>query len=79
MNGYPSMQQAQAEQRIQQLHAEAAHARTVKEARAARRADRSPSRIVGLVAAVRGFRPAPAAAYRRWYAKGQLTATNRPC
>lgn len=79
MNGFPSMQQAIAQQRIQQLHAEAAHARTVKEARAARRATRSPSRIVGVVAAVRGFRPRPVAAYRRWYAKGQLTPTNRPC
>jgi hypothetical protein len=79
MNGYPSMQQAIAEQRIHQFHAEAAHARQVKEARAARRANRSPSRIIGVVAAVRGFRPAPVAAYRRWYAKGQLTPTNRPC
>jgi hypothetical protein len=79
MNGYPSMQQALAEHRIQQFHAEAAHARLVKEARTARRANRSPSRIVGLVAAVRRFRPAPLVAYRRWYAQGQLTATNRPC
>lgn len=78
MNGFPSMQQALAEQRINQFHAEAAHARTVKEARAARRANRSPSRISGIAAAVRGFRPAPVAAYRRWYAKGQLTAAPRP-
>jgi hypothetical protein len=73
------MQQAIAEQRIHQFHAEAAHARQVKEARAARRANRSPSRIVGLVAAIRGFRATPVAVYRRWYAKGQLTTTNRPC
>ena len=79
MNGYPSMERALAEQRIQQFHAEAAHARTVKEAREARGANRSPSRIVGLVAAIRGFRATPADGYRRWYAKGQLTATNRPC
>lgn len=58
MNGFPSMQQALAEQRIQQLHAEAAHARLVKEARAARRASRRPSRIIGLVAAVSAYRPA---------------------
>ena len=79
MNGYPSMQQALAQQRIQQFHAEAAHARTVKEARTARRTNRSPSRIAGVAAAVRGFRPAPVTAYRRWYGKGQLTPTNRPC
>jgi hypothetical protein len=73
------MQQALAEHRIQQLHAEAANARLVKEARAARRANRGPSRIVGVVAAVRGLLPAPVATYRRWYSKGQLTATKGPC
>jgi hypothetical protein len=49
----PSIQQRMAELRIQQLHAEAAHARLVKEARAARRSERGSSRLSRLVA---GFR-----------------------
>ena len=49
----PSIQHRMAELRIQQLHAEAAHARLVKEARAARRAQRGPSRLSRLVT---GFR-----------------------
>ncbi|MGH2785387.1 MAG: hypothetical protein ACRDJ1_08995 [Actinomycetota bacterium] len=50
----PSLNQRLAELRIQDLHAEAAHARLVKEARAARREHRGPSRFSKIAAA---FRP----------------------
>lgn len=56
----PTLQQRMAELRVQQLHAEAAHARLVKEARAAKRARRGPSRITGLITALRSFAPATA-------------------
>jgi hypothetical protein len=52
----PSIQQRMAELRIQQLHAEAAHARLVKEARAARRTQQGPSRIARFAASFRGAR-----------------------
>lgn len=54
----PSIQQRMAELRIQQLHAEAAHARLVKEARAARRTQRGPSRFEKLAASFRNARTA---------------------
>ena len=54
----PSIQQRMAELRIQQLHAEAAHARLVKEARAARRTQRGPSPFARLAASFRSGRAA---------------------
>ena len=71
----PSIQQQMAELRIQQLHAEAAHARLVKEARAARRTQRGPSRFAKLAASFRSAgtetRPAGAVVTPR-------VATRRP-
>lgn len=59
MSRAPTIQQRMAELRIQDLHEEAAHARLVKEARAARRAGRDRSQKNGMVAAARWFRRAP--------------------
>ena len=73
----PSIQQRMAELRMQQLHAEAAHARLVKEARAARRTQRGPSPFAKLAASFRRARaperPAGAVVTRR--APARPTAT----
>lgn len=69
----PSIQQRMAEIRIEQLHAEAAHARLVKEARSARRAQRGPSRFSRLVA---GFR-SPAAETDQMAVTAVRTAARR--
>jgi hypothetical protein len=73
----PSIQQRMAELRIQQLHAEAAHARLVKEARAARRTQRGPSRFAKLASSFRSTgtaeRPAGAVVARRIPARRAAT------
>lgn len=73
----PSIQQRMAELRIQQLHAEAAHARLVKEARAARRTQRGPSRLAKLAASFRSAttepRPSGAVVSRRIPARRAAT------
>ena len=73
----PSIQQRMAELRIQQLHAEAANARLVKEARAARRTQRGPSRLARFAASFRAAgeaRPSGAVVTRR--SPARRTATN---
>ena len=86
MTQMPSIQQRIAELRIQDLHAEAAHARLVKEARAARRVQRGPSRLARLVAGFRteadrlAAQPAPAEAQTiRTAARRTAAKTVVPC
>lgn len=75
----PTLQHRMAELRIAQLHAEAEHARLVKEARVARRAKRGPSRVAGIVAALRGTISARGSSRRPAPRIGTRPATGTPC